>query len=65
MFFEISENKKPSKTTHYTIQHSFKENIDILHFALYCDTTEPMYYGDLGTNQKCPDYPGVLIFQAS
>ena len=24
-----------------------------------------MYYGHLGTNQKCPDYQGVLIFQVS
>ena len=26
---------------------------------------EPVYYGHLGTNQKCPDYQGVLIFQVS
>ena len=25
----------------------------------------PVYYGHLGTNQKCPDYQGVLIFQVS
>ena len=24
-----------------------------------------MYYGHLGTSQKCPDYQGVLIFQVS
>ena len=24
-----------------------------------------MYYGPLGTNEKCPDYQGVLIFQVS
>ena len=29
------------------------------------DTVEPVYYGHLGTNQKCPDYQGVLIFQVS
>ena len=26
-------------------------------------TVEPVYFGHLGTNQKCPDYQGVLIFQ--
>ena len=26
-------------------------------------TVEPVYYGHLGTNKKCPDYQGVLIFQ--
>ena len=26
-------------------------------------TVEPVYYGHLGTNQKCPDYQEVLIFQ--
>ena len=26
---------------------------------------EPVYYGHLGTNQRCPDYQGVLIFQVS
>ena len=26
---------------------------------------EPVYYGHLGTSQKCPDYRGVLIFQVS
>ena len=30
-------------------------------------TVEPVYYGHLGTRQKCPaaDYQGVLIFQVS
>ena len=28
-------------------------------------TVEPVYYGHLGTTQKCPDYQGVLIFQVS
>ena len=28
-------------------------------------TVEPVYYGHLGTNQKCPGYQGVLIFQLS
>ena len=28
-------------------------------------TVEPVYYGHLGTKQKCPDYQGVLIFQVS
>ena len=28
-------------------------------------TVEPVYYGHLGTNQRCPDYQGILIFQAS
>ena len=23
---------------------------------------EPVYYGHVGTSQKCPDYQGVLIF---
>ena len=26
-------------------------------------TVEPVYYGHLGTDKKCPDYQGVLIFQ--
>ena len=26
---------------------------------------EPVYYGHLGSNQKCPDYQGVLIVQVS
>ena len=26
---------------------------------------KPVYYGHLGTNQKYPDYQGVLIFQVS
>ena len=30
----------------------------------YC-TVEPVYYGHLGTNQRCPDYQGVLIFQVN
>ena len=29
------------------------------------NTVEPVYYGHLGTSQKCPDYQGVLIFQVS
>ena len=28
-------------------------------------TVEPVYYGHLGTNQRCPDYQGVLIIQVS
>ena len=28
-------------------------------------TVELVYYGHLGTNHKCPDYQGVLIFQVS
>ena len=28
-------------------------------------TVEPVYYGNPGTNKKCPDYQGVLIFQVS
>ena len=28
-------------------------------------TVEPVYYGDIRTSQKCPDYQGVLIFQVS
>ena len=31
----------------------------------YGTTVEPVYYGHLGTSQKCPDYQGVLIFQVS
>ena len=30
-----------------------------------CVTVKPVYYGHLGTNQRCPDYQGVLIFQVS
>ena len=28
-------------------------------------TVEPVYYGHLGTNKKCSDCQGVLIFQVS
>ena len=28
-------------------------------------TVEPVYYGNLGTSQRCPDYQGVLIFQVN
>ena len=31
----------------------------------YTYTVEPVYCGHVGTNQKCPDYQGVLIFQVS
>ena len=31
----------------------------------FITTVEPVYYGHLGTSQKCPDYQGVLIFQVS
>ena len=31
----------------------------------YLYTVEPVYYGHLGTSQKCPDYQDVLIFQVS
>ena len=31
----------------------------------YIYIVEPVYYGHLGTNQRCPDYQGVLIFQVS
>ena len=34
-------------------------------YAQYRATVEPVYYGHLGTSQKCPDYQGVLIFQVS
>ena len=33
-----------------------------LGFALCC-TVEPVHYGHLGTNKKCPDCSDVLIFQ--
>ena len=29
------------------------------------NTVEPVYYGHIGTSQRCPDYQGVLIFQVS
>ena len=32
---------------------------------MHCSTVEPVYYGHLGTNKKCLDYQGVLIFQVS
>ena len=32
---------------------------------MYVYTVEPVYYGHLGTTQKCPGYQGVLIFQVS
>ena len=28
------------------------------------NTVEPVYCGHLRTNQKCPDYQGVLIFRS-
>ena len=31
----------------------------------YTVIMHPVYYGHLGTNQKCPDNQGVLIFQVS
>ena len=31
----------------------------------HCSTVEPVYYGHLETNRKCPGYQGVLIFQVS
>ena len=34
-------------------------------YSYLVDTVEPVYYGHLGTNKKCPDYQGVLIFQVS
>ena len=45
-----------------------------MHVVCVCDSNgvcnyvcivEPVYYGHLGTSQKCPDYQGVLIFQVS
>ena len=36
----------------------------VLIYRFHC-TVEPVYYGHLGTNQRCPDYQGVLIFQVS
>ena len=39
---------------------------DKLQIYRRCDNTvKPVYYGHLGTIQKCPDYQGVLIFQVS
>ena len=38
---------------------------DFLHCWVTDSTVEPVYYGHLGTSQKCPDYQGVLIFQVS
>ena len=33
-----------------------------MHHCTYnSSTVEPVYYGHLGTSQKCPDYQGVLI----
>ena len=33
-------------------------------YYVHMYTVEPVYYyGHLGTNQKCPDYLGVLLFQ--
>ena len=36
--------------------------MNLLEYFLF-STVEPVYYGHLGTNKKCPDYQGVLIFQ--
>ena len=30
----------------------------------YCSTVEPVHYGQFGTDQRCPDYQGVLIFRS-
>ena len=39
---------------------------EIVFLGLAISTTvEPVYYGHLGINQRCPDYQGVLIFQVS
>ena len=51
---------------YHKLTHLLKETV----FLLWsCDleqfTVEPVYYGHLGTSQKCPDYQGVLIFQVS
>ena len=40
---------------------SLMESLSILKL----NTVEPVYYGHLGTNQRCLDYQGVLIFQVS
>ena len=44
----------------YPIICKYTEKNELLAF-----TVEPVYYGHLGTSQKCPDYQGVLIFQVS
>ena len=37
-----------------------------LYTCIYWYTVEPVHYGyPLGTNDKSPDYQGVLIFQVS
>ena len=38
-------------------------NIQWIGSTIY--TVEPVYYGHLGINKKCPDYQGVLILQVS
>ena len=38
----------------------------LIHVAMYLHIhTHAVYCGHLGTNKKCPDYPGVLIYQVS
>ena len=37
----------------------------IVTFKMQIPTVELVYCGHLGTNKKCPDYQGVLIFQVS
>ena len=36
-----------------------------MYIASYIYTVKPVYYGHLGTNEKCSDYQGVLIFQVN
>ena len=35
------------------------------HYIMKIFTVEPVYYGHIGTSQKCLDYQGVLIFQVN
>ena len=47
---------------------TFCSTINLCYFGKnlnWANTVEPVYYGHLGTSQKCPDYQGVLIFQVS
>ena len=39
--------------------------LEIIDLKDRCTVEPAVYYGHLGTNHKCPDHQGVLIFQVS
>ena len=47
------------------ILKKLQSSIIIITEVYVATTVEPVYYGHVGTNKRCPDYQGVLIFQVS